>query len=114
MGVDDGGSTVTLEVVAIVRAAGPGAEPVEVTGSGYLAGRLRTDLGVPARAGDDRPGTIVETTGETAEIVAALMRVRDLGTVVLAGPATTDSRPIDLYADLHVRGLTVIGVAGRT
>jgi len=115
MGLDGGGGGgLTPEVVAIAQAAATGPVPVEVTGLGPLADSLRADLGVAASSAESRPGTIVETTGETAEVIAALVRVRDLGTVVLAGPTTRDAAPIDLYADLHVRGLTVVGVAVRT
>jgi len=39
-----------------------------------------------------------------------MQRVDDLGTVVLAGPPVDADGTVDLYADVHVRGLTVIGV----
>ena len=85
---------------------------VEVVGEGGLPEALRARLSGRVRAGGERPAAVIETTGELPEIEAALRRVDDLGTVVLAGPPPTRPAPLDLYADLHVRGLTVIGVAG--
>jgi threonine dehydrogenase-like Zn-dependent dehydrogenase len=101
---------VSALAAAAAAAAVSGATPVEVIGSGELAAAVRAELGVPSHATQERPGTIVETTGEVAEIQAALARVRDLGTVVLAAAPAPTEPDLDLYADLHVRGLTVVGV----
>lgn len=95
---------------AAVAAAASGPLPVEVTGAGELAAAIRAELGPGEPATEERPGTIVETTGAAAEIQAALARVRDLGLVVLAAAPAADAADLDLYADLHVRGLTVVGV----
>ncbi len=85
---------------------------VEIVGEGPLADELRQRLGDRAQAHpNSRPTAIIETTGEPAAIVSALQRVEDLGTVVLAGPCPSDAVALDLYADVHVRGLTIIGVA---
>ena len=54
------------------------------------------------------PAVVVEETGEPAEIERALAQVEDLGTVVLAAPVADPEAMIDLYADLHVRGLTLV------
>ena len=101
-------------IQAIVGALPAGEEPVEVLGDGPLARALRARLRLEATvlAPDARPAVIVETTGDAAAIGAALARVADLGTVVLAGTCGAGSAPValDLYADLHVRGLTVVGV----
>ena len=100
----------TLAAAALaVAAAGP--RPVEVVGSGELAAAIRAQLGGGQGRSEELPGTIVETTGEVAGIQAALARVRDLGLVVLAVAPAPGAPDIDLYADLHVRGLTVAGVA---
>jgi hypothetical protein len=59
----------------------------------------------------DAPTThdaIVETTGDFARVRDALRACPDLGTVVLAGPIAGSPPALDLYADLHVRGLTVV------
>ena len=92
------------EVVAALAAA---AGPVEVVGDGALARALRTRLG---DARDARPAAIVETSGDGQAIQEALRRVAPLGTVVLAGPPPAGPVALDLYADLHVRGLTLVGV----
>lgn len=81
--------------------------PVEVVGAGEVAEAVRAAVG--RDAGDD-PATIVETTGTPEALADALARVRTLGTVVLAGPPPSTGVDLDVYADLHVRGLTLIGV----
>jgi threonine dehydrogenase-like Zn-dependent dehydrogenase len=86
---------------------------VEVLGEGDLAESLRARLGALA-AGQSQPGAVIETTGEPDAIADALKRVADLGTVVLAGPPSADAGALDLYADLHVRGLTLVGLAATT
>lgn len=55
----------------------------------------------------DRPDIVVEDTGTADGLAAALAAVADLGTVVLAGPLPIEDPDLDLYADLHVRGITV-------
>ncbi|HWI08496.1 MAG TPA: hypothetical protein VNT54_13390 [Solirubrobacteraceae bacterium] len=84
--------------------------PVEVGGDGPLAQALRARLGPRGAVAGARPMAIVETTGDPAAIQEALRRVEDLGTVVLAGPPPGPAA-LDLYADLHVRGLTLVGAA---
>jgi threonine dehydrogenase-like Zn-dependent dehydrogenase len=94
---------------AAVGALAPDATPVEVVGETSLGEAVRARLGHRA-AGAGRPAAVIETTGNRDEIEAALRRVDDLGTVVLAGPPPPGPVPLDLYADLHVRGLTLVGV----
>jgi threonine dehydrogenase-like Zn-dependent dehydrogenase len=101
---------VSALAAAAVAAAASGPLPVEVAGSGELAAAIRAELGLSTVASEERPGTIVETTGAVAEIQAALARVRDLGTVVLAVAPAPEAPDLDLYVDLHARGLTVVGV----
>ncbi|MEY2522866.1 MAG: hypothetical protein QOJ66_1431 [Ilumatobacteraceae bacterium] len=90
-----------------------GSGLVEVVGAGALAGEVRRLLGERARVPrmDERPTAIIETSGEPAALETALQRVDDLGTVVLAGPLPTRPLALDLYVDLHVRGLTLVGVS---
>ena len=95
-------------VAAAAAASGP--RPVEVTGSGALAFAVRDELDVTPGSSDERPGTVVVTSGEVAEIQDALVRVQDLGLVILVAAPTSDAPRLDLYTDLHVRGLTVVGV----
>lgn len=99
--------------IAAVAAAVPvGGGPLEVTGDGPLARALRARLAAAAAPVADAPPTvIVETTGEAAAVRAALARVADLGTVVLAGPVAPGPVALDVYGDLHVRGVTLVAVA---
>jgi hypothetical protein len=62
----------------------------------------------PDREQDKRPRRLVDETGDVAEIERLLGLVADLGEVVLAGPPLPSEGTIDLYRDLHVRGLTLI------
>jgi threonine dehydrogenase-like Zn-dependent dehydrogenase len=105
---------VTFEAtIAGVAAALPaGGGPLEVSGENALAQALRERLGGDP-PGATRPRVVVETTGGGDAIRAALARVADLGTVVLAGAIDRAPIELDLYADLHVRGLTIVGVAPR-
>lgn len=85
---------------------------VEVVGEGGLARTLRRRLGLGAPDPLVRPSAIIETTGDHDAVQQALRRVADLGTVVLAGPPPAAAVALDLYADLHVRGLTLVGTPG--
>lgn len=91
--------------------ASPG--PVEVLGDGPLARALRARLKSRAGGAGRRPVAVIETTGDVRVVQDALRRVADLGTVVLAGPPPPDPVALDLYADLHVRGLTLVGISSR-
>lgn len=89
------------------------ADCVEVVGAGEFADELR-DLAVrqvSASGTSQRPSVVIELTGNDDSIRSALHRVRDLGTIVLAGPQPSAPLALDLYSDLHVRGLTVIGLS---
>lgn len=95
------------------RAAGEvrGAGQVQVLGSGFVAGAIMALTGATAPAGGARPTAVVDTTGDAARIREALERLDDLGTLVLAGELTPDTIEVDLYPDVHVRGLRIVGVA---
>lgn len=88
---------------------------VDVVGEGRLADHVRRLLAgrLQPPGADGRPAAVVETTGSTDELARALERVGTLGTIVLAGPAATAPVALDLYTDLHVRGLVVVGVPGE-
>ena len=81
--------------------------PVEVLGEGQIAQAVTAAVG--GRPGKQLAG-IVDLTGDAVCVKEALGRVADLGTVVLAGPYPERPVVLDLYADLHLRGLTLIGV----
>ena len=57
---------------------------------------------------EQRPDRLTDTTGDATEVERLLGEVRDLGVVVLAGARVSKDTSIDLYTDLHVRGLTLI------
>lgn len=95
---------------AIIALTAGLAKPVAVLGEGALGDRLRDALASPAMGTTSRPATVVETTGSGAGLEAALALVGDLGTVVLAGPVAAEAMTLDLYTDLHVRGLTLVGL----
>ena len=102
-----------MQAVADAIAASHG--PVEVLGDSTFARQLRVRLGAGAVAIGVRPAVVVETSGDATSLGAALERVADLGTVVLASPGGArdpleSTAALDLYADLHVRGLTIVGV----
>jgi hypothetical protein len=84
---------------------------VEVLGASALAQTLIAQLGGRHVRGGGRPAVAIETTGELHLIEDALKRVADLGTVVLAGPSPRGPVTLDLYADLHLRGLTLVAVS---
>ena len=91
-------------------------ESVEVRGSGLIARRVRALVRNDATAASqsfstpEMPRAIVETTGDPAAILDATRRVANLGVVVLVGE-TLDSVQMNLYSDVHVRGLTLLGVS---
>jgi hypothetical protein len=111
-----------LTLLAVAReaaAAVPGQSPdaVEVIGRGLIAHLVRALIGIAADAVQTRgpdllaPRAIVDTTGNPSTIINALRRLDDLGTLVVVGESLDSGIALDLYPDLHVRGLTLAGVA---
>jgi threonine dehydrogenase-like Zn-dependent dehydrogenase len=101
-------ATAAAAVAAVADVGGA----VEVTGAGLVAAIARQRLeadGRLAQPGAATPAAVVETTGDPATIVAATQRVRDSGTVVLAGEPVGRSYDLDLYPEVHVRGLRLVG-----
>jgi hypothetical protein len=82
--------------------------PATVNGRGLLARFTRILLGLEDEE-PDRPAVIVDTVGSAAAIGAAVHRLADMGALVLAAP-TEATVSLDLYPDVHLRGLTVAGV----
>ena len=102
---------VLLDLASRAAAEVAGAARVEVVGSGFVAGAVSALVG----AGGDGPlAAIVDTSGDPERIRAALGRLDDLGTLVLAGEPLGRPLELDLYPDVHVRGLRMVGVPLRT
>lgn len=100
-----------LAGVAWDAVAAGGDGPVTVTGSGFIAEEARRRLAAENRlaaAGEGSPAAIIETTGDPRAIAEATRQVRNLGRVVLAGETLGRAYPLDVYADLHLRGLHLI------
>lgn len=81
--------------------------PVSVVGNGIMARLVRLALAGYTGRG---PRAVIDTSGSPARISAALADMDPLGMVVLAAPPATDYVDLPVYADLHRRGLTVVGV----
>lgn len=106
----------TLAAIAAAAVAAVPNRRVAVTGAGLVAAAARRQLAAEGRLAsprDDAPAAVVETTGDPAKIVAATRRVADAGTVVLAGEPLERTYDLDLYSDVHVRGLRVVGRGPR-
>lgn len=105
-----------LAGVAREACAAVGKSPphsVAVTGRGLVATFVRTLLGerlLEGQVADTLPRSIIETTGDPSVIADSTRRVASLGLVVLAGEAAGRPIELDLYPDVHVRGLQLIGV----
>lgn len=95
-----------LDAAAAARDAGGS---IEVRGGGAIASAVRAVLGASAAVGE-RPRVIVEPSGSPDAITAALGDLDDLGTLVLPAGGGSEVFGLDLYPDVHVRGLTLVGV----
>jgi hypothetical protein len=85
--------------------------PIEVVGVGLIATHVRRLVAGAVLHDGDIPGTIIDATGDPELIRAALERVSELGTVVLAGETSGRTLDVDLYSTVHKRGLVVAGIA---
>jgi hypothetical protein len=81
--------------------------PAAVNGRGLVA--RFTEILIGLEESHERPAVVVDTIGSAEAIAEATRSVADLGAVVLAGP-TEPFISLDLYPDVHLRGLTLVGV----
>jgi threonine dehydrogenase-like Zn-dependent dehydrogenase len=93
-------------VTQLLEAAPAGG--VEVLGDGLVARAVRAGLGA-REAPDERPAAVVDCAGNPARLLDAIARVREMGVVVLAGEPVGRELAIDLYVDVHRRGLRLVG-----
>jgi hypothetical protein len=87
--------------------------PIEVLGGGFVADSTRALLGAKPdswKGPSIRPQVIVDTTGDPETIADATRRLANLGSLILAGESRGGALALDLYADVHLRGLRIIGV----
>jgi hypothetical protein len=115
----DSDTAATLVLLAVAQAAVAAVESVsldsiEVVGSGLIALQVRELLGDRSSENGrstEQPRVVVDTTGDPEVIVDATRRIAALGTLVLAGEGLGRTAEINLYPDVHVRGLTLVGVS---
>lgn len=108
----DVAATVAVRRRARAAAAAVGAVDgeVEVVGRGAVASALRSLLaGRVDRS--SAPVAVIDLTGDPQELISATRRLADLGTLVLAGDSRGCPVALDLYPDLHLRGLRLVGVS---
>jgi hypothetical protein len=85
--------------------------PVEVLGDGLVAAEVRRLLPPTGGGEGTRPRCVIDTTGDPEAIAEALGELEDRGTLVAAGPLGSRTFPLNLYADVHLRALRIVGVA---
>jgi hypothetical protein len=112
----DPDTAASLALLAVAQTAvdvakGVAVDSIDVLGSGLIAQHMRALLGDrPAERRMEQPRVIIDTTGDPRKLVDAIQRVATLGTVVLVGEALGRKAPMNLYPDIHVRGLTLVGI----
>jgi hypothetical protein len=87
----DSDTAAVLALLAVAQAAVAGAED--------------------APADSIEPRAIIDITGDPSAIVDATRRVAALGTVALVGEPLERRAEMNLYPDVHMRGLTLVGVS---
>ena len=82
---------------------------LQVTGRGVTAEQVRQRVGISSQTpSTSSPLAVVEMTGEPAELRKATESVADGGLVVLGGESDPPME-LNLYTDVHRRGLHVLG-----
>jgi hypothetical protein len=119
-GALDSDTAATLALLSVAQAVVAAVEHVlpdaiEVAGNGLIARQVRELLEAPSAKGGrstrfELPDGIVETTGDPRIVIDATRRVASLGTVVLVGESLGRRAEMNLYPDVHVRGLTLVGI----
>lgn len=104
-----------LQLCGEAAAAVEGTPPneVEVWGRGVVAVQTAALLGIAAvnpGGRTTRSSAIIDTTGDPLSIAEATRRLADLGTLVLVGEELGRQLSLDLYSNVHSRGLRIVGV----
>jgi hypothetical protein len=105
----------TVSRTAVTAVEDAAKDSIEVTGSGLIARQVRELLGHSSSSSGqsarfERPTAVVDTTGDAAVIVDATRRLENLGVLVLVGESHGCGVELNLYPDVHVRGLTLVGM----
>ena len=100
-----------LAGAAASAAQGAPGSHVHVSGEGIVAGLVRDRLGALPEHADGAPGVVIDTTVDSDTLISATRIVGDLGTVVLAAGASDRTVALDLYPDVHVRGLRLVAAS---
>jgi hypothetical protein len=88
---------------------GVARDRIDVVGRGFSSGLVRQVLELTPGDQALPPEAVVDVSGDVAELVAATRRLAPLGTLVVMGEPSGRSLEIDLYPDVHVRGLRLVG-----
>jgi hypothetical protein len=88
---------------------------VAVTGHGAIAAAARSALGVQLCSDEmsGPPDAWIECSGTVDALRSATRTVQDMGIVVLVGEPADEPVELDLYRDVHLRGLRLVGVPLR-
>lgn len=113
-GAEDAAARALLVVAQEAAAAVGDARPAEVSGAGAVARLTAALLAIELGNAAQRPAAVVEATGDPKAIAGAAERLADLGTLVLAGESPGRPVRLNLYPDVHSRGLRVVGVRPAT
>lgn len=85
------------------------ATSVDVVGIGALSDLVRRQLPALVVRASAAPTAVAVLTSNPRAVIDAFGSLADLGTLVLACPGNPGC-PLDLYSDLHRRGLRMVGV----
>jgi hypothetical protein len=105
--LDDAAGSLAALAGPVREALGGASTDVEVLGDGAVARLVRRLSDAPRP--ETAPRVVVDLTGDPEAIRGALARLADLGTLLLARDPSVPL-DLDLYPDVHVRGLRVVGV----
>jgi threonine dehydrogenase-like Zn-dependent dehydrogenase len=111
-GADEAAGWALTQLAQHAAAAVGSADSATVLGTGTVARQIRRLLAERGLEPPDEsaPAVIVEATGKPGSLAGALAQVAPLGTVVVVGEYPQGVEAVDLYADLHGRGLTLVGL----
>jgi threonine dehydrogenase-like Zn-dependent dehydrogenase len=93
-------------IVSLLETAPAGR--AEVIGDGLTAISIRSAL-AGRGAASAPPAALVDCTGDPVRLLELIPGLRDQGVIVLAGEPQGRELALDLYIDVHRRGLRIVG-----